>query len=157
MAYERRLGDYLVSIDKARLDVGAIHRYLSTESYWARGRTIETVSRSIEHSLAFGLYHGDRQAGFARVITDYATFAWLADVFVLEGFRGRGLGKSLVGAALSHPELKGLRRWLLATKDAHGLYRRFGFAGLPRPGWWMEKQTLGAEANQDPGATGYGV
>ena len=139
MAHEWRRGEYLISTDPARLDVEAIHGYLSNESYWARGRPLETVRRSIESSLPFGLYSGDaRQVGFARIITDYATFAWLADVYVLEAERGRGLGVWLVETIVSHPELAGLRRWVLATKDAHALYRRFGFAELLRPERWME-------------------
>lgn len=148
MFHEWRQGDYMISTDKARLDVGSIHRYLSTESYWATGQSVGTVRRSIEHSLAFGLYEGDRQAGFARVITDYATFAWLADVFVLEEFRGRGLAKWFMGVIVSHPELKDLRRWVLATKDAHELYRRFGFNELLRPERWMEMHD--SRANEKP-------
>jgi GNAT superfamily N-acetyltransferase len=134
-----RRGEYLISTDPARLDVALIHDYLSNSSYWATGRTLETVRRSIENSLAFGVYKGDEQVGFARVITDYATFAWLADVFVVEQFRGQGLGKWLVDVILSHPELQGFRRWVLATKDAHELYRRVGFAELNRPERWMER------------------
>ena len=100
---------------------------------------MEIVKRSIENSLPFGLYDNDRQIGFARVITDYATFAYLADVFVLEDARGAGLGKWLVAAIISHPELQGLRRWMLATRDAHGLYRAVGFEILKQPDRWMEK------------------
>ena len=136
---EWRRGEFLISTDRGRLDVGVIHDYLSNNSYWAAGRSVETVRRSIENSLAFGLYKGDEQIGFARVITDYATFAWLADVFVLEQFRGQGLGKWLVDVTLSHPQLQGFRRWVLATKDAHELYRPFGFAELSRPERWMER------------------
>jgi GNAT superfamily N-acetyltransferase len=147
--YERRQGDFLISTDKARLDIEIIHGYLSTESYWAEGRSIETVRRSIEHSLAFGLYKGGSQIGFARVITDYATFAWLADVFVINEFRGQGLGKWLVAEIVSHPELEGLQRWLLATKDAHELYRRFGFAPLRRPERWMEMHDPHASEKPD--------
>ena len=139
MAHEWRRGEYFISTDRARLDVEAIHGYLSNESYWARGRPLETVRRSIENSLPFGVYKGDsQQVGFARIITDYATFAWLADVYVLEAERGRGLGVWLVETIISHPDLVGLRRWVLATKDAHGLYKRFGFAELLRPERWME-------------------
>jgi GNAT superfamily N-acetyltransferase len=139
MSDEWRRGEFIISTDRARLDVGAIHDYLSNKSYWAKGRSVETVRRSIENSLAFGLYTGAQQIGFARVITDYATFAWLADVFVLEQFRGQGLGKWLVDVILSHPQLQGFRRWVLATKDAHELYRPFGFAELSRPERWMER------------------
>ncbi|HEX8650147.1 MAG TPA: GNAT family N-acetyltransferase [Pyrinomonadaceae bacterium] len=139
MSSEWRRGEYLISTAQERLDVGVIHDYLANTSYWATGRSIETVRRSIENSLAFGLYKGERLVGFARVITDYATFAWLADVFVLEQFRGQGLGKWLIEVILSHPELQGFRRWVLATKDAHELYRPFGFAELSRPERWMER------------------
>jgi GNAT superfamily N-acetyltransferase len=130
-----RRGDFLIATDPSRLDLDAIHAYLSEEAYWSPGVAREVVERSIEHSLNFGLYRGAEQAGFARVATDYATFAWLADVFVLPEHRGAGLGKWLVQTALSHPELRGLRRWMLATGDAHELYAQFGFrpaAGDPR-------------------------
>ncbi|HEV2863585.1 MAG TPA: GNAT family N-acetyltransferase [Pyrinomonadaceae bacterium] len=132
-------GDYAISTDRARLDFAVIHRFISGESYWGQGRPIEVVRKSVEHSLPFGVYRGGEQVGFARVVTDYATFAWLADVFVLEEHRGRGLSKWLMEVILSHPELQGFRRWVLATKDAHELYRRFGFMDLKRPERWMER------------------
>ena len=126
---EWRNGEYMISDERARLDLDVVHGFLSRESYWARGRSRERVERSIEHSLPFGVYRADgRQVGFARVVTDRATFAWLADVFVVPEERGRGLSKWLVECVLAHPELQGLRRWILATRDAHGLYRRYGFA-----------------------------
>ena len=125
---EWRRGEYTISDERARLDVDVVHGFLSRESYWARGRSRERVERSIEHSLAFGVYRGDgRQVGFARVVTDRATFAWLADVFVVPDERGRGLSKWLVECVLAHPELQNLRRWILATRDAQELYRRYGF------------------------------
>ena len=128
MTREWRKGEYTISDDRARLDMDVIHGFLSRESYWARGRSRERVERSIENSLAFGVYRADgRQVGFARVVTDRATFAWLADVFVVSEERGRGLSKWLVECALAHPELQNLRRWLLATRDAQELYRRYGF------------------------------
>ena len=139
MTKEWRRGDYLISDDRERLDLETIHRFLSTESYWAVGRPLEVVRRSIEGSLAFGLYRDSRQVGFARVVTDYATFAWIADVFVLESERGQGLSKWMMQVILSHPELQGFRRWVLATKDAHGLYKQFGFMELNRPERWMER------------------
>jgi GNAT superfamily N-acetyltransferase len=120
--------------------VEAVHRFLAA-SYWAKGIPPETVQRSIENSLSFGLYRGEEQAGFARVITDKATFAYLCDVFVLEEFRGRGLGKWLIEAVSRHPDLQGLRRWVLATLDAHGLYQQFGFTPLGRPDRFMEIYT----------------
>lgn len=119
-------GDYLVSTDPARLDITVIHGFLTT-SYWAKGVPVEIVKKSIEHSLNFGLYKGSEQIGFARVITDYATFAYIADVFVLEAYRGRGLSKWLMEMVAAHPELQGLRRWVLFTRDAHGLYEKTGF------------------------------
>ena len=132
-------GDYLISTDRSRLDVELIHDFLSRTSYWASGRTLEVVQRSIENSLAFGVYKENHQVGFARVVTDYATFAWVADVFVLTEHRGRGLSKWLMEVMLSHPRLQGFRRWVLATKDAHALYARFGFIPLHRPERWMER------------------
>lgn len=136
---EWRQGEYLISTDPSRLDVAVIHSFLSNSSYWASGRDIEVVKRSLAHSLNFGLYRYEQQIGFARVVTDYATFAWLGDVFVLEGHRGHGLGKWLMEVILSHPRLQGFRRWTLATKDAHELYRVFGFRELKRPERWMER------------------
>ncbi|HJQ70033.1 MAG TPA: GNAT family N-acetyltransferase [Blastocatellia bacterium] len=138
MINEWRREGYLISTDKRLMDVAVIHGYL-TRSYWAAGVPLDVVERSIEHSLAFGLYEGERQVGFARVITDRATFAYLADVFILEEFRGRGLGLWLIEAVMSHPDLQGLRRWMLVTRDAHGLYRKSGFADLKNPESIMEK------------------
>jgi GNAT superfamily N-acetyltransferase len=131
-------GEFMISTDKSRLDIEAIHRFLDT-SYWAAGRSAETIRKSIEYSIPFGVYKGDQQVGFARVITDYATFAWIADVFILDPFQGQGLGKWLMEVIIAHPDLQGFRRWVLATKDAHELYRRFGFEELKRPERWMER------------------
>ncbi|HET9786143.1 MAG TPA: GNAT family N-acetyltransferase [Pyrinomonadaceae bacterium] len=139
MSREWKRGEFSISTDPKQLDITVIHKYLSTDSYWAQGRTVDTVKRSIENSLNFGLYKAEQQIGFARVVTDYATFAWLADVFVLDTYRGRGLGKWLVEVILSHPDLQRFRRWVLATKDAHELYRQFGFIELKRPERWMER------------------
>ena len=138
MSHEWKREQYTISTNRERLDLNVIHDFL-TQSYWAAGVPVEIVKRAIENSLPFGLYDNDRQIGFARVITDYATFAYLADVFVLEDARGAGLGKWLVAVIDSHPELKGLRRWMLATQDAHGLYRTVGFESLKQPDRWMEK------------------
>ena len=132
-------GEFEISTDRLRLDREMIHDFLSHKSYWAQGRSLEVVNRGIEHSVSFGIYHGAQQIGFARVVTDYATFAWLADVFVLEDYRGQGLGKWLIEVILAHPQLQGFRRWALATKDAHELYRSFGFNELMRPERWMER------------------
>lgn len=120
-----------ISTDPDRLDLDTIHRWLSEETYWARGRSRDLMQRSFDNSICFGAYLGDRQVGFARVVTDRATFAWLADVFIAGEHRGRGYGKALVAAVLAYPELQGLRRWLLATKDAHGLYAQNGFDVVP--------------------------
>ena len=130
-------GEYTISTDPDRLDVPAIHAYL-TRSYWSPGIPCATVERALAHSLAFGLFHGDRQVGFARVVTDRATFAYLADVYVLEDHRGKGLSKWLIETVLGHAELQGLRRFLLATRDAHDLYARFGFRPLANPSRMME-------------------
>jgi len=129
-----------VDTDPSRLNLKIIHEFL-TNSYWARGVPFEVVERSVRGSLCFGLYEGDRQIGFARVISDCATFAYLADVFVLESHRGRGLGKVLIAAILGHASLQGLRRWLLATRDAHGLYAQHGFVPLAAPGRFMERHS----------------
>lgn len=118
--------DLLVSTDKSLLSIEMIHQFLSCSAYWAIGRTPEQVKKSIDNSLCYGVYLDGIQAGFCRVITDYATFYWLADVFVLSEYRGRGLGKFLVGCVVDTPQLKGLRG-LLATRDAHSLYSQFGF------------------------------
>lgn len=129
---------YEISTAPARLDLPAIHRYLSEESYWARGIPQTVMERSLQNSLCFGLYHQGAQAGFARVVTDYATFALLADVFVLPAHRGQGLSKRLVEAVTTHPDLQGLRRWLLVTADAHGLYAQYGFEPVAAPKRFME-------------------
>jgi GNAT superfamily N-acetyltransferase len=132
-------GEFEVSTDPSRIDLDAVHGFLSTSSYWAYGIPLAIVRRSIQNSLCFGIYRAAEQAGFARVISDRATFAYLADVFVIEAFRGRGLSKWLMWCITAHPELQGLRRWLLATRDAHGLYRHVGFRDLKTPERWMEK------------------
>ena len=137
MALEWWREAYLVTTDKARLDLSLVHSFLKT-SYWAGGIPAEVVRRSVENSLTFGLFRDDEQVGFARVVTDYATFAYLADVFVLEPHRGQGLGKWMMEVVFSHPELQGLRRWMLATRDAHGLYRKYGFAEPENPQIFME-------------------
>lgn len=129
---------YAISTDPARLDVVAIHAYL-TRSYWAEGIPLDTVAASLRHSLAFGLFAPDgRQVGLARAITDQATYAYLCDVYVLEGERGKGLGKWLVETVMEHPGLCGLRRFTLATRDAHALYAQYGFSPLRAPDRHME-------------------
>jgi len=130
-------GRFLISTDRAKLDVEVIHGFL-TRSYWAEGVPRETVTRAIENSLCFGVYNGAEQVGFARVVSDFATYAYLADVFILEPYRERGLGKELVATVMAHPELQGLRRWSLGTRDGHGLYAQFGFTALENPSRMME-------------------
>lgn len=136
--FEREVNGFVISTDVAKIDVGAVHDFLSG-SYWAHGVPREAVARSIVNSLCFGIYHGREQAGFARIISDYATFAYIADVFVAEKYRGHGLGKALMAAIMSHPHLQGLRHWTLRTRDAHGLYEKFGFAAPVYPERQMER------------------
>lgn len=131
-------GDFTISTDPARLDLAMVHAFL-TRSYWAQGIDEATVRRAAENSLCFGLFHRERQIGFARLVTDQATFAYLADVFVIEGFRGRGLAKWMVSVIVDHPRLQRLRRWMLATRDAHELYRQYGFTDLASPARFMER------------------
>lgn len=139
MNTEWKNGEYTISTDPKILNLPLIHKFLSESSYWATERPMDVVERSIQNSLCFGIYHGKEQIGFARVITDYATFAWIADVFVLPEHRGHGLSKWLMDIIIGHPELQGFRRWVLATKDAHELYRRYGFTELKRPERFMER------------------
>jgi N-acetylglutamate synthase-like GNAT family acetyltransferase len=128
---------YAISADPALLDHGVIHGFIS-QSYWAKGMPQPLVERMIENSLCFGVYHYKSQVGFARVISDYTTFAYLADVFILPEHRKKGLSKALVGTILDHPDLQGLRRWMLVTLDAHGLYEQFGFKPVAHPERHME-------------------
>ena len=130
--------DYVISTDKTKIDIVAVHNYL-TKSYWAEGISFELVRTSIDNSLCFGIYHGQSQVGFARVISDFATFAYLADVFVLPKERGKGLSKWLIKVITEYPRLQGLRQFTLATKDAHGLYAQFGFTSFNKPERWMHR------------------
>jgi len=132
-------GEFTISTDRERLQIDVIHKYLSEESYWARERTKEQTVTAIKNSLPFAVYKGENLIGFARVVTDYATFAYLGDVFILSEFQGAGLGKVLMETILEHPDLQNFRRWILATKDAHTLYEKIGFAALRHPERWMEK------------------
>lgn len=140
MSREWRRDDYLISTDNALLDLEFIYEFLSQNAYWALGRSRDVVTRSLKNSLNFGLYKSGKQIGFARVVTDLATFAWLADVFVTPEHRANKLGEWLVGTITSLEEIKGLRRWVLATRDAHELYRKFGFTNLREPDRWMERR-----------------
>lgn len=126
--HEARKDEYQVSTDPSRLSLEMIHGFLSNESYWAKNIPREVVERSIANSVCFGLYHNQEQIGFARVVTDKATFAYLADVFIREAYRGKGLSKWLMEIIQTHPELQGLRRWMLGTRDAHGLYEQSGWS-----------------------------
>jgi GNAT superfamily N-acetyltransferase len=132
-----RRGEFLISTDRSRLNLDVVHAFL-VQCYWAAGIPKEIVARSIQHSLCFGLYCRARQIGFARVISDYATYAYVGDVFVLDEYRGQGLGKWLMQCIMGHPMLQDLRRWTLLTRDAHGLYEHFGFRPLKAPERWME-------------------
>ena len=132
--------DYLVSTDRSRLDLAWVHDRLSTDTYWAKGRTRERVEIAVANSECYGVYHPDgHQVAFARVVTDKVTFAWLSDVYVDRSVRGTGVSKLLVGRIVADVESLELRRFLLATADAHGLYERFGFTPHPHPDWWMER------------------
>jgi len=135
---EERRGEYLLSTDRERVQVDAVHAYL-TRSYWSAGIPVEVVERGVRNSLCFGIYHDGAQVGFARIISDLATFAYLADVYVLEEHRGQGLSVWLMDFIIRHPDLQGLRRWMLATQDAHGLYRKFGWTDLASPERWMQR------------------
>jgi GNAT superfamily N-acetyltransferase len=134
---EYRRGEFSISTDRERLSLDVIHGFL-TSCYWAKGIPREVVARSIAHSLCFGIYEGCAQVGFARVVSDFATMAYLGDVFVLESHRGRGLSKWLLECLVEHPALQNLRRWILLTRDAHELYSQFGFAKLKAPERYME-------------------
>ena len=131
-------GEFTISTDRDRLQFDVIQQFLANDSYWAKSRTPEQTRTAIENSICFGLYHLDRQIGFARVVSDQATFAYLGDVFVLPEYRGQGLSKWLMETVVAHPDLQGLRRWVLATRDAHGLYEQYGFGPLVHPDRWME-------------------
>ena len=134
---ETHKDNFTISTDPSRLDVDAIADML-TRAYWAQGRPRERTERALASSLVFGVYDGTRQIGLARIVSDYAVFAYLCDVFIHEDHRGKGLGKWLMETVKSHPDLQGLRRWMLATHDAHGLYKQYGFTPLENPHNWME-------------------
>jgi GNAT superfamily N-acetyltransferase len=137
MHIEHRRDQFTVSTNPSKLDIDAIHDFL-THCYWSEGIPRDSVTRAILHSLCFGLYEGGKQVGFARVISDYSTYAYLCDVYVLEPYRGKGLGTWLMSCVMKHPDLQGLRRFTLLTRDAHGLYKKFGFAAMKDPSRYME-------------------
>ena len=130
---------YCISTDQNKLDVESIHKFLANKTDWANGIPLNTVKTSIENSLTFGLYHKNKQIGFARIISDYATIAYLGDVYILEAYRGKGLSKWLMNEITEHPNLQGLRRWILLTDTAEWLYKKYGFTQLPKPELYMEK------------------
>lgn len=132
------MDDFTISTDKSKLDLNLIHKFLTT-SYWANGRSFEDVKKSIENSICFGIYDGNKQAGFARIITDYAVIAYLMDVFIIEEYRGKGLSKILLTTILNDEKLSRVKKWLLATRDAHLLYGKFGFKTITSVGKYMEK------------------
>lgn len=135
---EESKNNFVISTDKSKLDITAIHQYIGVESYWAQGIPLEVLKKSIDNSMCFGIYDGTKQIGFARIITDCSTFAYLADVYVLEAYRGNGLSKWLMEFIMKHPDLQGLRRYMLATRDAHGLYLQYGFKPVANPENIME-------------------
>jgi GNAT superfamily N-acetyltransferase len=132
------MDEFCISTDKSKLDLELIHRFLTNDSYWAKGRSKEVVKSSIENSLCFGVFKAKEQVGFARVVTDYAVFAWILDLFILRNYRKKGLGKLLVESIMKHAELQKLQRWGLATDDAHGLYEQYGFKIVSKPNLFME-------------------
>lgn len=140
---------FSISTDKTLIDFDTVYNYLNDDSYWSKGIPVETLQKAIENSIVFGIYHSNTQAGFARVVTDKATFAYICDVFVLAAYRRLGLSKWLIQTIKQYPELQGLRRWSLATADAHGLYSQFGFATISRPDRWMEIFTPYPLQNQE--------
>lgn len=131
-------GDFTISTDKSKLDLTVIHDYLANESYWSKNIPKERIRKSIANALCFGIYYKDKQIGYAKVVSDFSTMAYLGDVFVLEDYRGQGLSKWLMETIMSHPELTGLRRWILLTSDAHELYKKFGWQPIASPEKWME-------------------
>jgi GNAT superfamily N-acetyltransferase len=138
---------FCISTDKAKLNVDSIHEFLSTKAYWCLNIPKLTVQTAIDNSLCFGVYQNEKQIGFARVISDYATIAYLGDVYILEDYRGNGLSKWLVETVMRHPELQGLRRWILLTSDAHNLYRKFGWTDIADPSKWMELHNKNVYSN----------
>lgn len=131
-------GNYCITTDKQHLDLQAVHHYLAQESYWSPNIPFERVEKAAQNSLTFAVLHGEAQVGYARIISDYTSFAYLADVYILEAHRGQGLSKWLMETIMGHPDLQGLRRWVLATRDAHGLYTQYGWKPVADPTIWME-------------------
>lgn len=132
-------GDFTITTDKLKMDVIAIHDFLSKHSGWSDNIPLDRVKTSIDNSLNFGLFHGGKQIGFARIISDFSTIAYLGDVYILDRYRGKGLSKKLMEVVMGHPNLQGLRRWILLTSTADWLYEKYGFTRLPNPDWYMER------------------
>jgi GNAT superfamily N-acetyltransferase len=132
------MGEYSITTDKSKINIDIVHNFLCNEAYWCKGIPLEILQRSIDNSLNFILLHGENQIGYARVVSDYATVAYLGDVFVVPKFRRQGLSKWLIREIMNHPDLQGLRRWILLTRDAHELYQQFGWNGIAFPERWME-------------------
>ena len=146
--------EFQISTDKTRLDIASIHEFLSTKAYWCLNIPKATLERAIQNSLCFGVYENEKQVGFARVISDYTTIAYLGDVYILEEYRGKGLSKWLIETIHSHEDLQGLRRWILLTADAHGLYRQFGWREIADPAKWMELHDKNVYSNIKPDGKG---
>jgi len=146
---ETHRNDYTISTDKDKLDILSIHKFLANETDWANGIPINTLKKSIENSLNFGLYYQNKQIGFARIISDYSTIAYLGDVYVLKEYRGKGLSKWLINEIMEHPNLQGLRRWILLTDTAEWLYKKFGFTEIPNPEFYMEKHNPNVYKGKD--------
>lgn len=132
-------GDFTITTDRTKLDLSVIHDFLSNEAYWCKNIPFDRVKTSADNSLNFGLFYKDKQIGYARIISDFSTIAYLGDVFVLKEFRGHGHSKWLMEKIMSHPNLQGLRRWILLTGDAHELYKKYGWTNIANPSKWMEK------------------
>jgi N-acetylglutamate synthase-like GNAT family acetyltransferase len=135
---DKAVDEFVITTDRSKMDVVAIHDFLSNHSGWSKSISLERVKTSIEHSLNFGLFHNDKQIGFGRVISDYSTIAYLGDVYILEAYRGRGLSKKLMDTIMTHPDLQGLRRWILLTSTADWLYEKYGFTRLAKPELYWE-------------------
>lgn len=147
---EWQRGGFVISTDRAKMQIDVIHDYISNQSYWMAGIPKSRVQRIIDNALNFGIFDGPRQIGYADVITDFATFAYLANVFVLEDYRGQGLSKWLMECILAHPDLQDLRRWTLLTADAHGLYKQYGFEPINSPESWMHRYNAETYKNEIP-------